>query len=175
MQFTIIRATSADAEALAGFGAKTFSDTFSGTCTDEDMQEFLDENFNLQQVKNELANEQDLYYLAISDGKPIGYLRMMEDYSNLPLMKQWKALELKRLYVDKAFHGMGIAQDLMKFVEQFARQNQFEVIWLGVWEHNVRAKMFYKKCGFTDSGQTHDFPIGSTLQTDNWFWKFLEK
>ncbi len=175
MLLTITRATLADAEALAGLGSTTFSDTFSGTCTDGDMQEFLHENFNLQQVKNELANEQDLYYLAISDGKPIGYLRMMEDYGNLPLMKQWKALELKRLYVDKAFHGMGIAQDLMKFVEQFAQQNQFEVIWLGVWEHNVRAKKFYEKTGFTDSGFTHNFPIGSTPQTDNWLWKFMEK
>lgn len=175
MQFTISRATLADAEALASLGATTFRDTFSGTCTDEDMQEFLAENFNLQQVTNELANEQDLYYLAISNGEPIGYLRLMEDYSNFPLMKQWKALELKRLYVDKAFHGLGIAQDLMKFAEQLARQNQFEVIWLGVWEHNLRAKKFYEKSGFIDSGYTHDFPIGSTPQTDNWLWKFLEK
>ena len=175
MQFTISRATLADAEALAVLGAATFSDTFSGTCTDDDMQEFLAENFNLQQVENELANEQDLYYLAISNGKPFGYLRLMEDYSNFPLMKQWKALELKRLYVDKAFHGLGIAQDLMKFAEQLARQNQFEVIWLGVWEHNLRAKKFYEKSGFIDSGYTHDFPIGSTPQTDNWLWKFLEK
>ncbi len=175
MQFTITRATLSDAEALADLGATTFRDTFSGTCTDEDMQQFLDENFNLQQVTNELANEQDFYYLAIMDGKPIGYLRLMEDYSNFPLMTQWKALELKRLYVDKAFHGMGIAQDLMKFAEQLAQQNQFEVIWLGVWEHNLRAKKFYENSGFTDSGHTHDFPIGSTPQTDNWLWKFLEK
>ncbi len=175
MQFTITRATVADAEALAGLGATTFSDTFSGTCTDADMQGFLHDYFNVQQVKDELANEQDFYYLVIVDGKPIGYLRMMEDYSNFPLMKQWKALELKRLYVERAFHGMGIAQHLMKFVEQFAQQNQFEVIWLGVWEHNLRAKKFYEKCGFTDSGYTHDFPIGSTPQTDNWLWKFLEK
>lgn len=175
MKLTISRATIDDAEDLATLGAATFKDTFSGTCTDEDMQQFLDEYFNVEQVKDELANGQDLYFLAIFDGKLIGYLRMMEDYSNFPLMKQWKALELNRLYVDKAFHGMGIAQELMKFVEQFALQHQFEVIWLGVWEHNLRAKKFYEKSGFTDSGHTHDFPIGSTPQTDNWLWKFLKK
>ena len=97
----------------------------------------------------------------------------MEDYSNFDLMKKWKALELKRIYVHKNFHGKGIAQQLINFVESFAKENKYEVVWLGVWEHNLRAKRFYEKSGFTDSGYTHNFPIGNTPQTDNWLWKLL--
>lgn len=173
MKLTIRRANIEDAAALAALSKQTFFDTFTGTCTEEDMQGFLEEYFNTDQVKKELLNENDFYFFAEIDGVPAGYLRMMEDYSNFELMKKWKALELKRIYVDKPFHGKGIAQQLINFIESFAKENKYEVIWLGVWEHNVRAKRFYEKSGFTDSGYTHDFPIGNTPQTDNWLWKFL--
>ncbi len=173
MHTIIRRATPEDAELLSALGKQTFYDTFTGTCTEEDMNQFLHRYFNLEQVKKELANENDLYFFAETEGIVTGYIRMMEDYSDFPLMKKWKALELKRIYVNKNFHRKGIARQLMQFVEDYARQNKYEVVWLGVWEHNVRAKKFYDKCGFKDSGHTHYFPIGNTPQTDNWLWKFL--
>jgi len=55
----------------------------------------------------------------------------------------------------------------------YAAQNNYQVVWLGVWEHNLRAQSFYKKYDFVNSGHTHNFPIGNTPQTDWWFWKFL--
>lgn len=174
MNTIIRRAGLPDAAALADIGKRTFFETFNSTCTAADMQQFLDDYFNVEQVKKELADKNDLYFFAELNGIPAGYLRLMEDYSQFSLMAKWKALELKRIYVDSSFHGKGIAQSLMKFAEDFARENQYEVIWLGVWEHNSRAKRFYEKCGFEDSGHTHEFPIGSTPQTDNWLWKFLK-
>lgn len=175
MQITIRRITLNDAPVLSEIGNRTFFDTFTGTCTEEDMQEFLAEYFNLDQVRKELSNPNDFFFFAELDGQPAGYLRMMEDYSSFSLMKKWRALELKRIYVDKPFHGKGIAQKLIAFAEQFAKDNNYEVLWLGVWEHNYRAKRFYEKSGFVDSGYTHDFPIGNTPQTDNWLWKFLKE
>jgi GNAT superfamily N-acetyltransferase len=88
-------------------------------------------------------------------------------------VRKWKALEQKRIYVLKEFKGKGIAQRLMQLVMDYAMANHYEVLWLGVWEHNERAQSFYRKYGFEDSGHTHDFPIGNTPQTDNWLWKFL--
>jgi ribosomal protein S18 acetylase RimI-like enzyme len=173
MLITIRRAIHADAEALSEISRQTFYDTFTGTCTDEDMASFLEEYFNLKQVQLELSNVNDLYYLAESDGKVIGYLRLMEDYTNFDEMLKWRALELKRIYVSKEFHGLGIAQQLMDFTIQYATENNYEVVWLGVWEHNLRAQKFYEKYGFINSGHTHDFPIGNTPQTDFWLWKFL--
>ena len=174
MNTTIRRATLKDAVVLSALSKKTFYDTFTGTCTEDDMQQFLQAYFDLDIVKKELANENDLYFFIEVDGVPAGYLRLMEDYSNFPLMKQWKALELKRIYIDKLYHGKGLAQVLMTFAENFAKEKKFEVLWLGVWEHNNRAIRFYEKMGFKDSGHTHDFPIGNTPQKDNWLWKFFE-
>lgn len=174
MEITIRRILLNDAIALAEISRQTFYDTFTDTCTEEDMQNFLGEYFNVAQVQMELSNPDDYYYFAEVDGKPVGYLRFMEDYRNWPLIKQWKALELKRLYVVKEYHGKGIAQRLMDFFISFSQQNKYQVVWLGVWEHNIRAQKFYEKYKFINSGHTHDFPIGNTPQTDNWFWKFLE-
>lgn len=171
---TIRRVELKDAETLSALSKKTFYETFTGTCTEDDMQQFLHDYFDIEQVKKELADINDLYFFIEMEGKPVGYLRLMEDYRNFALMKQWKALELKRIYIDSAYHGKGLAQELMAFAENYARENKYEVLWLGVWEHNNRAKRFYEKMGFKDSGHMHDFPIGNTPQRDNWLWKFFD-
>ena len=163
-----------DAAVLAKISRQTFYDTFTGTCTEDDMQSFLEQYFNLEQVQSELGNPDDYYFFAEVEGKPVGYIRFMQDYNNWELVKKWKALELKRLYVLQQYHGKGIAQQLMDFFILFAQQNQYQLVWLGVWEHNVRAQKFYEKYGFADSGHRHDFPIGDTAQTDKWLLKFLE-
>lgn len=167
------RATIEDADMLGKLAATTFYDTFTGTCTVEDMDGFLADYFNPAQVQKELVNPNDYFYLALINDKAVGYVRFMEDYSAFDVMKQWKALELKRLYISKDFHGKGVAQALTDLVFQFAKDNSYEVVWLGVWEYNFRAQQFYKKMGFTDTGHKHPFPIGSTPQTDLWYWKFL--
>lgn len=173
MKITIRPITNNDVAILAAIAKQTFYDTFTGTCTEADMQSFLEEYFNETQLAKEVGNPDDLYFFAEADGTPVGYIRFMEDYSSLPLMKQWKSLELKRIYVLKEYHGLGIAQRLMDFMMDYAIKNEYKAVWLGVWEHNVRAQKFYEKYGFKNSGHTHDFPIGSTPQTDFWFWKFL--
>ena len=173
-QIIIRRATIADAVKLSAISIQTFYDTFIGTCKEEDMTAFLKEYFNIKQVQAELSNENDFYYLAELNGRVVGYCRWMEDYTNFHLMKQWKSLELKRIYVLKEYHGKGVAQQLMNLVIQYAQSNQYQVLWLGVWENNHRAQKFYEKNLFVNSGHTHDFPIGTTPQTDCWFWRFLE-
>jgi ribosomal protein S18 acetylase RimI-like enzyme len=173
MEIKLRRLTDADTEVLSAMAKQTFYDTFTGTCTEEDMQGFLEKYFNNKQLEEEINNPDNFYFFAEVDGVPAGFLQFMEDYSGFPLMKKWKALELKRIYVLKEFHGKGIAQKLMEFIFSYAEEKKFGVIWLGVWEHNIRAQKFYEKYGFVNSGYTHDFPIGNTPQTDLWFWKFL--
>jgi diamine N-acetyltransferase len=174
MNITIRRALATDAVPLRQLACTTFSDTFSGTCTPADMEWFLAEVFNLPQLTDELSNSNDWYYVAEIDGSMVGYMRLMEDYSHFEEIKKWKALELKRIYVDRAYHGKGVGNMLLSYAEQLAIANSYQVLWLGVWEHNYKAKSFYAKMGFADSGFTHDFPIGQTPQTDNWLWKFFD-
>jgi diamine N-acetyltransferase len=173
IEMQIRRVLMQDAAALSKLGATTFFDTFTGTCTKDDMNTFLYDYFNIAQVEKELANPDDHYYFLEINGDAVGYIRIKEENGGFDNLNKWKALELKRLYVLKEYHGKGVAQLLMNYVFKFAVENNFEVVWLGVWEYNFIAQAFYKKMGFIDTGFKHDFPIGNTPQTDLWYWKFL--
>lgn len=171
----IRRADENDAQLLSDLSNITFIETFRGTCTDKDLTDFIDRYFNKAVIDEELKDEEDYYFIAFADGFPAGYIRLKENYDDYPAIKKYKALELKRIYVLKEFHSNKIGFALMKFAIDFAMKFQFHVLWLGVWEHNHQAYSFYKKWGFSDTGDTHPFPIGNTEQTDNWLIKFIGK
>ena len=52
---------------------------------------------------------------------------------------------------------------------QYAAAQGFDVLWLGVWEYNTKARNFYKDFGFVKFGE-HPFVLGSDVQTD-WMMK----
>lgn len=171
----ILRATPDDAQLISELSATTFSDTFQGTCTDEDMQGFIELYFSKSQVQSELQNTDDFYFIAFVDGRAAGYIRIKEEVSDVEIINKHKAVELKRIYVLKKYHSRKVGAALMNFALDFAAEKNYEIVWLGVWEHNERAKAFYKKFGFEDSGVEHPFPIGNTPQTDVWLYKFIGK
>ena len=159
---------------LSALSAVTFFDTFNGTCTDEDIQEFIESCFNQGQVFKELQDTDDFYFIAFINEEAVGYIRLKEDESGIAEFKKHRGIELKRIYVLKEFHSQKIGARLMTFALDFAAEKNYELIWLGVWEHNEKAKVFYKKFGFEDSNYKHPFPIKTTPQTDNWLIKFIK-
>ncbi len=174
MNHTVIRrAAVQDAALLSELASATFYDTFTGTCTETDMQEFLQHFYNDAQLAVELANPEDHYYIAELNGEAAGYLRFGENEVPFHYDKQLRPLELNRLYVAKDFHGKGVAHELMQLFEDYAAANGYGLLWLGVWEYNYRAQAFYKKWAYQFNGEKHPFPIGSTPQTDEWWSKTL--
>jgi len=174
IKMTIKRFALEDAAILSQLAIDTFYNTFKGTCTDEDMDGFLFDYFNIEQVKKELSDSEDYFYYVEVDGKAVGYLRYKKQLNNdLDFLQNRNALELKRLYVLDEYHGKGIAQALTNHFLDIAKKEQYELVFLGVWEHNYKAQNFYTKMGFEDTGHRHPFPIGNTPQTDCWYWKFL--
>jgi diamine N-acetyltransferase len=79
------------------------------------------------------------------------------------------AIELARFYVDRPYHGRGVAHTLMRAVLQAASPRS-QTVWLGVWERNARAIAFYAKWGFVDVGQQL-FVLGRDRQTDRVLWR----
>jgi ribosomal protein S18 acetylase RimI-like enzyme len=170
----IRRASYSDAQILAELSAVTFFDTFKDTCTPDDMNGFIKSYFSIKQIRNELRNLNDFYFIGYINNKAVGYLRLKEEKSDVEIINCHKAIELKRIYVLKEYHDKKIGAALMNFALNFGAEKNFEMLWLGVWEHNERAKGFYQKFGFHDSGVTHTFPIGNTPQTDSWLYKFIK-
>lgn len=170
----IRRGTPNDVQLLQTIGRKTFDDTFGGTCTKEDMKGVLEKYFNTPQCEFELQDEEDNFFFLEEEGVTKGYIRINEK-NEYPFdeLKPYKCLELVRLYVLKEFHGTHVANDLMQFAVEFAREKGYDKIYLSVWEYNFRARGFYEKHGFINTGIENDFPLGTTPQTDYWFVKDL--
>ena len=137
------------------------------------MADFLEYYYNEASLQKEMTDGID-YFFAELNGDPAGYLSFRKETPGFAEIKGRQALELKRFYVLKAFHGGGIAQGMMDFFLAYADEHKYAVAFLGVWEFNFRAQKFYQKYGFEISGHRHDFPIGSTPQTDIYLWKFLK-
>jgi ribosomal protein S18 acetylase RimI-like enzyme len=171
---TIRRATPNDVELISILGSTTFYDTFNGTCTITDMNFVLDKFFNKKQVAIELNDEKDFFFIAFDDNeKALGYYRIKLQQHDHPFeaLNNFNAIELKRLYCINEAKGKGVAKALIEHAFDFATAHGYNKMYLSVWQYNIRAQEFYKKMGFKTTGIENDFPLGSTPQTDYWFWK----
>ena len=173
-EITLRRITLKDVPALSLIAKKTFYDTFTGTCTPADMDNFLNKFYNENTLATEVEDRVMEYFFAEIEGEIVGYILFSNGREDFAEIQGSTALELKRLYVVEAFHGKGIAQQMMQFFLDHAKSQGYDSVFLGVWEHNLRAQKFYHKYGFVKSSHTHDFPIGDTPQTDVYMWKSVE-
>lgn len=170
-KITMRRITLEDVPALSFLAKKTFYDTFTGTCTEDDMSDFLETFYNENTLAEEVSNSSFQYFFAELGEEIVGYILFSDGEVNFDEIKGSTALELKRLYILNEYHGKGIAHDVVNFFLDYAMAQGYDVAFLGVWEHNLKAQKFYKKHGFIMSEHTHAFPIGKTPQTDVYMWK----
>jgi ribosomal protein S18 acetylase RimI-like enzyme len=161
-----------DLLSLSSLSIACFKDTFRGTCTEEDLELFCDFTYSYDILLQESEDKNTEIWVLKEDMNLIGYLKIN---LNLPLpfpKESISGLEIQRLYIDKPYHKMGLGKKLMNLAESRAVNNKQSIIWLGVWEFNENAKLFYEYNGFSYFG-SHPFPIGNTPQTDLWMLKNL--
>jgi diamine N-acetyltransferase len=161
---TIRPAGSADARLLSELGTRTFSETFAGDNTAEDMASYLASSFIPSQLAAELADSNSIFLIAEIDRVAVGYAKL---YVGDPVagINPENPIELVRLYVCQEWLGRGVGNALMLACLNEARQKGFQTLWLGVWEHNARARAFYRKWDFREVGD-HIFQLGSDQQRD---------
>ena len=157
-------ATLADAATLTELGARTFRDTFAADNTPEDVEAFLASHYRPELQEAELKDPRNLYLLAEVSGVPAGFA-LLRDGALEQGVQAKRPLNLSRLDVDQPFLGAKVGAALMLRCLEEARTRKHDVLWLGVWEHNTRARAFYARWGFTEVGEMH-FPLGSDLQRD---------
>lgn len=96
--------------------------------------------------------------------KVLGFLKI--NFGNAQTEQKCEnSLEIQRIYVLKTAKGRGIGSSFMSLAQEIAREKNLSCIWLGVWEHNEKAKEFYAKKGFYKFGE-HIFTLGSDQQID---------
>jgi ribosomal protein S18 acetylase RimI-like enzyme len=153
-----------DAPWLADLAERTFRETYSAHNTPEDMEQYVADHFGAALQAAELADPRLITLVAEVRGHPAGYTQLGHGPAPSCVLAD-KPLEIIRFYVDRPWHGQGVAQELMAAAADHARAAGARTLWLGVWERNPRAIAFYKKCGFAEVG-THTFVLGADHQRD---------
>lgn len=160
----IRKATLEDARRLAALSRMTFVEAFGESNTQEDMQLYVQKAFNPGQIRSELADPANTFFLAFEKGNLVAYAKLRTGHTPEEI-KNENAIEIERFYVRKSMIGKNVSKPLMKACINFAKERNFETVWLGVWEYNPRAIHFYEKWGFEKFG-THIFTLGYDEQTD---------
>lgn len=149
---------------LQSIARETFYETFAGDNTEADMQQYLDEKFNLSALQSELANPDSLFFIAWENETAIGYMKLNTGAAQTEL-QETTSLEIERIYVRNAYHGKKVGQLLYDKAFEVAREKNKTSLWLGVWEENHKAIRFYEKNGFVPFDK-HVFRLGDDEQTD---------
>jgi len=158
------RAVAADAAPLAELAARTYFETFAAETPPDDMVAHLAKSYGERQQSEEIADPDAVTLVAADGGTLTGYAQVRR-YPPPSCVTGEAPVELRRFYVDRAWHGRGIAQPLMAAALDAARELGAPRVWLSVWERNARAIAFYKKFGFQDVGE-HEFWVGTDCQMD---------
>ena len=162
MTITYRDAVATDAEALAALGTRTFIATFGHLYSPANLAAFL-EHHRVDRWAEIIAGDASVR-LAEADGTAIGYARL--DRLLLPVPQTDRAaLQLYQLYIDRAWHGGGVAPQLMAWVVDVARARGAQDLWLSVFTDNPRARAFYKRFGFTEV-MPYRFMVGDHADDD---------
>jgi len=160
----IRRAEPADALRLAELAELTFRHTFEAANTPEDMRPHCATHYSEAIQAREISDPQITTLVCEHDGQLVGFAQLRRGRPP-DRIKAERPAEIQRLYVREAWHGKGMAQDLMSASIALAKASRADQVWLGVWEHNPRAIAFYRKWGFAEAGE-HVFPVGTDPQCD---------
>ncbi|MFM2393488.1 MAG: hypothetical protein RLZZ546_1470 [Bacteroidota bacterium] len=162
--FSIKKVDETEVEQLQSLSRQTFSETFSGSNSKENMDKYLNENLSIQKVSEELNNENSHFFFIKDGERNIGYLKLNLGPSQTEL-KDETAIEIERIYVMQEFQGKKVGQQLYDKAIQIAKDKKACYVWLGVWEENHKAIQFYNKNGF-EVFDKHMFVLGDEKQTD---------
>ena len=159
-------AVPADASTLSTVGATSFFDAFADDERNkpEDMRAYMNENFTLEALANDLTKKDVVYLVAEIENRVVGYAKLQTNSAE-ECVEAENPIELCRLYSLREFIGKGVGKALMLRSIEFAERNNCDVFWLGVWEFNYRAQKFYARFGFEKCGE-HVFLLGSDPQID---------
>lgn len=157
-------ADASHAQALTELSIVTFRDAFGPFNKQEDMDKYVAEEMNVEKLGSELADGDNLFFLAWVDDEMAGYAKLRL-YKEPEELANNKPIELERIYVLQKYHGKKTGSVLMSRCIAHATANNHDILWLGVWEHNYNAIRFYEQWGFKLFG-SHPFVLGNDNQTD---------
>lgn len=147
-------ASKSDASAIAEIGGESWAATYGHAIPEDDVKDLLINMWSDQAVSAELSDCSKTYVVARdtrNNNRVVGIARMHRGEN--PPSIQAEAQEMaviQKVHVDKRMHGRGIGRMLITAIEELARAEGKQQIWLTVWEENSKAQEFYRRLGYRE-------------------------
>ena len=107
--------------------------------------------------------ENDLYnkwlYVTVKENKVIGSVCVSDLMDDEYATVKWLTpnnnnnIYIHRLAVNPDYQGVGYAQKMMSFAEEFAKKNKYTSIRLDTFSKNMKNQKFYKQRGYKKLGE----------------------
>ncbi|WP_298338491.1 GNAT family N-acetyltransferase [uncultured Algibacter sp.] len=168
----IRRAISSDAIHIALLGRVTYTESHGDYIENKnDLLEFYNEHYAVSRIKEELNDDDILYWIVFSNELPVGFAKLALNIKH-PTKPEINSCKLQRLYVLNDFIGLKIGSQLQEIILQKAIDLKFKKIWLTAYYKNKKGINFYKKYGFKKIGNI-DFFVGNSNYPNLIFGKDL--
>lgn len=157
---SIRRATERDYESIGRIGRISVEESHRGSSSAEVMNEFLERNYNNDEIKKELNDINNIYHIIHYNDQPAGFSKIIlnDRHANIVLEN---VARLDRIYLLKEFYGLKLGLELLNFNVELSRNNNQSGMWLYAWVGNTRAIDFYLKAGFAVIG-SHQYYVNET-------------
>ncbi|HEX6053064.1 MAG TPA: GNAT family N-acetyltransferase [Gemmatimonadaceae bacterium] len=154
-----------DAAAYSAFAERLFRETYVDGYDPADIDAYVAGAFSPERQAAEI-NERGGRVLVVEDDRNglLAFAHLRQTPTPPELAGRF-GVEIVRFYVDRPWHGHGIARVLMSACVAEARSRGADALWLLVYQHNARAVAFYEKSGFRKAG-TLPFRLGSRVDQD---------
>lgn len=104
------------------------------------MKAYMERAYHPAQLEKELSNPSSQFLFLYFHGELAGFLKVNIGDAQAEEMGE-DALEIERIYIQKAFHKNGLGKYLFNKALEIAESLHKKKIWLGVWEKNENAIM----------------------------------
>lgn len=164
MKISIVPISTKDLNQLKGIALKTFEQSYQHLNTKSNFDWYIQKAFTSQQLLSEIQNKKSFFYFIMNWNIIIGYLKLNIDDSQTEKYCK-ECLEIERIYLEANYKRKGIGRKILTFAAEKAKELTKNKVWLGVWDQNPDAILFYKKQGFVERG-SHIFKFGDENQID---------
>ncbi len=151
-------------DVLQKLSIDTFRETFGFDNTEEELQQYLDDNYTLEKLEIDVTDAESDVRFVLVDGREVGFMKVNWGAAQTEHELE-NAFEIQRIYILSECQGLGLGKKLFELALDMAKKGGFDWAWLGVWEDNVKAQGFYRKYGFEKFSE-HSFEVGDKVDTD---------
>lgn len=165
MEILIRAANENDVKAIVDIGRIAVKEAHQNSCSEADMQQYIDANYNDAAILNELQEPANLYQLLFCDDKPAGFSKIVLNATH-PNIEEVPATKLDRIYLLPNYFDLKLGYKLLSHVIELSKAKGQNCMWLFTWIGNERAISFYRKVGFEVIGE-HSFKVTDTHYNPN--------